>query len=410
MLTKNVFLRDNLSIGLMKCLLPDKKNINSSINKNFNDVITRLNRSRSTKKALLYYLISENLYIDCTELDVWDSIRDKGSNHIRTGDPIYNYRLFQHWANVEEMGIKFSDSILDHYSQQLFPSQSDLKNNIFSLNEITEKFFFLEPLIWKRCKAFSPENRKFKLTRENLHDILFYFHTRPKLIKTISDETLRAGAGEPIRNIKYTLDFLYPLSEKYKINSGNLNRFLFTIGSVLCNAEIEYAFFQNAERLKSLIVVEKLQPFNKIAIKNDHNNLLLEENSVTTNFKLLLREFKYLPAFQTIEDVIKIKKDKSYKDFQYFLFKYISALKDGDESEISKLKIELEKTNLSLKRAFVCDKIEGFFTYISLPSLIVDLLLTQGLIGAGITISSFGLKATSDRIKRKSQWVSIGKD
>lgn len=132
-----------------------------------------------------------------------------------------------------------------------------------------------------------------------------------------------------------------------------------------------------------------------------------ETTSATNSvIKIWLDEIEVLPKLTTIEDVLRLRENKSIANFKESIMEWADALSHAGLREEEKLRAYIKKANKELKKIEIVQRVSGWSTVISLP---IDIAITMS--GLPIITSPIGLGLyTYEKWKaHKYDWIMFGR-
>jgi len=187
------------------------------------------------------------------------------------------------------------------------------------------------------------------------------------------------------------------------------------------NAMLQSKAFKLALQIKS---VSSLLSFNseyqipiittRAKLTNSSEYLATEDNeielydNVYKAYKVYLDEISLVPKVRTIEDVIRLRKDKRIVEFREALTNWGLEIREGDPKTEKRMREEIQKANEELKKIGEFQKIGKWVTYISLPISIAGAFSGYSL-GLTLIPISVGARILSDLHERKYRWLLFGR-
>lgn len=113
------------------------------------------------------------------------------------------------------------------------------------------------------------------------------------------------------------------------------------------------------------------------------------------------------PDLTSLPSVLKLREDARIVDFRRNLWLWADAVRKGDITESQKVAVEVQKANKALKRIGTYRRINDWFLYLSLPSLVADALLSVPAFGGLLGLAGLGLKAAETKLTKDVGWLLL---
>lgn len=141
----------------------------------------------------------------------------------------------------------------------------------------------------------------------------------------------------------------------------------------------------------------------------DRSELLMNVNREYSYrvYQVMLEEVQYLPRVESLEDVMRLRNNKFIHQFKQVVEHWSMVIREGDWKRELRVRQEIRKANLELKKIEEHEKINGFVTYLALPFIVFDLFIGFPT-GSILTAISGAYQFKIDKIKRKQEWLMIG--
>jgi hypothetical protein len=113
-----------------------------------------------------------------------------------------------------------------------------------------------------------------------------------------------------------------------------------------------------------------------------------------------------LPVVNSINDILRLRKDRRISDFRAKIQEWSLALKE-DDINLDKMKKEMIEANKKIKTLGKCERVSTWITYLSLP---IDIALTLSGVSMGLVTSlpSFGIACYSKILQKDYNWYLFG--
>jgi hypothetical protein len=141
-----------------------------------------------------------------------------------------------------------------------------------------------------------------------------------------------------------------------------------------------------------------INKFNSVNISNDYIQV----------YKVILEEDITFPFPRTLNDAIKLSRDKRIEEFRNILNYWVTALNDNNLDDLSSLRLEIKKAKVDLTKIKQMKKIGKIVSYISLPVSVASIFLQLPL---GIILAPIGpaINLKNYFTEQKHKWLSFGK-
>jgi hypothetical protein len=114
------------------------------------------------------------------------------------------------------------------------------------------------------------------------------------------------------------------------------------------------------------------------------------------------------PVVESFSDVDRLRRDTRLRDFQEALSYFITELGKGDIKTAAKIREDVCKANAALASIKQCRKIGEIVTFFSLPVVLVDELVTGGILGLIVALLGSATIAYSKFREQRQGWVLFG--
>lgn len=111
-----------------------------------------------------------------------------------------------------------------------------------------------------------------------------------------------------------------------------------------------------------------------------------------------------IPDVSDLKTTLKLRHSKEISDFRQALWGWFSEVKRGDFTESEKIRLEVIKSNNSIKRLGRYRKMNNLMLYLALPSVVVDTLMGLPISGTVLSFAGIGLKVSEIRNKKDIGW------
>lgn len=397
-LAENVLLSGNTAKGLLKCALQEGfvdiiEPSTESERHQIQEFQKNINKSRSSQNSLYLGLLAETIFLDEPSiggLTVFEDLDDEE----RLDDA---QSIFSSVSQSLVDFIELTNPTVSYYAPMSndLPSESPLSLGYHADKaDLADTCNLLEPLIWARCRrsdALKFVERKYfrevfdrNLVDEQFRDVFF---SRP---------------GEELEDAEGVI-FLAEMFPEY--DPEEYWRFIYLLRrqSSMVLSKVREAEKVNA-KLPLVGWLDKNVNFDR---KYAHKFPDMPREAVAS-IKVILPEFRYFPAINTLHDLLKVRDNPEYTRFKSFLDEWVCAASNGDVDTEARLRTELKIANASLNKSVKCTDIGRYVTYIGLPMIALDLMVGP-FFGTPTTIGGFGIQGYSDWINRKNRWVLVGR-
>lgn len=162
-------------------------------------------------------------------------------------------------------------------------------------------------------------------------------------------------------------------------------------------------FLMSGVAIENDAVLKVRTPSNKVT---EHLGPTLKTNSATKSvIKIWLSEIETLPKLTTIEDVLRLREEKSITNFKDSIMEWADAISKGKKEE-QRLRDYIKIANKELKKLSNVQKVAGWTSVMSLP---IDI----AILAAGLPIITspigLGFYAYERHKKSKYDWVMFGR-
>ena len=128
---------------------------------------------------------------------------------------------------------------------------------------------------------------------------------------------------------------------------------------------------------------------------------------VTLLISRLDAEGLIVPELSSLRSVLKLREDRRIVDFRETLWLWADLVQRGEITESQKIAIEVQKANQALKRIGTYRKINDWFLYLSLPSLVADAIAAVPAFGGILGFAGLGLKMAERRLTKNIEWLLL---
>jgi hypothetical protein len=346
------------------------------------DVTKEINRSKSHEAALTFALLADTVYIDTTHFS-WEIF----TNPDLESDDLSTRSIIEAATAEFSAFVKPTDSSRNAIPTRvrIYKSDPQPRANLYAS---------LEPLIW-----WSFQRSKSKPSRKTLRDLLDLIVLQPELIKKKGDddpkefhEILTAAARQKWPHIN--------LFEEQKSDIGHLLYRTIVKGQVVADA------MEEAQRLNAIYPVKGLS-FGQNRYHGEQSFPGGSSQDMVVAVRIFLDEIKYWPKLNDFSDILRLREHKHFVEFRDILRQWVKAVTEGDKKAEAQLRHEIQRANIALSTSMKCVNAGRFFTYLGLPTLILDVLFAP-VLGTLFTVTGFALQAFSDWQKRQHKWLIVG--
>jgi hypothetical protein len=159
---------------------------------------------------------------------------------------------------------------------------------------------------------------------------------------------------------------------------------------------IEDAQYRNA--IASLAIAGK---------KNNDTSFETPSRLVTLLISRLDAEGLITPDLSSLRSVLKLREDPRIVDFRQTLWQWTDLVRKGEVQEAEKIATEVRKANRALKRIGTYRKINDWFLYLSLPSIVADALAAVPAFGGILGLAGLGLKVAERKLTKDIEWLLL---
>jgi hypothetical protein len=114
------------------------------------------------------------------------------------------------------------------------------------------------------------------------------------------------------------------------------------------------------------------------------------------------------PEVNTFRDVFRLRRDKRFADFRETLVAFYDELSKGEKHGVEKIKREVRKANKALKSIGRNRRIGNIVTVVSIPTYVIDMLISEGILGLTFSVIGVGTMVHSTIQKKRHRWVLLG--
>lgn len=354
-----------------------------------------VNRSRINRDTLLYCLFAERVYVDPPESS-W-LLYDYGDIDL------YSHGQAEFETSIEEIVLNPERNIIESESSDFSDmiGKADSMRNIKAMSmmqpaqEFANRLGMIEPLIWKNFKK-----SHVYISRSELRYALDLVVSNPEILNA------RLGEKEDFRNeVVRTVNYLSP---KAKLNSDDIEGIVNFVRVATIKADVAACHIAEAERLNALYPVKDLTFGRSRTISRSKVFSAKRHDEIVASVRMFLDEIKWVPVLDSIDDVFRLRQHRSFVEFRNILASWTEAILSGNHSEEARWRKEIGKSNIALRRITACSAAGRFFTYLSIPLSVLDLLVAP-VFGLPTTVAGFSLQGYSDWLQKKNGWIMIGK-
>lgn len=114
-------------------------------------------------------------------------------------------------------------------------------------------------------------------------------------------------------------------------------------------------------------------------------------------------ELGYAPVVNNLDDVLRLRNNKSIVRFRKLLFEWCQQLPSGDEQVLNRIKADLQKANKELRKLDKWKTVDRWLFWVQLPTALIPVVSTV------VTMASFTTRAWIERREPTNSWICIGR-